>query len=676
MPHKLRPQSNYPTTKPTQSLTLMDKETLFKAIHNREVVLWAGSGFSKYAGFPMGAGFMRHLFDSLSKGQQQQVREYNHSLDADGYPTMSLPAFATLFTTLQNGQVQPLRREINRVYSARPKSLKTHQQLAKIPFFEHIVTTNYDTLFEQAYGSDKLHVVIEGNQLPYQERQKTTFYKVHGSLERPDSLLISEEDYRRFYSKADRLLWSYIESLMTTHTLLFVGYGLEDPNVLGLFEQILDAVGGNMRGAYLVAPSMSPLRQEWLKKKNVTYIASTGEQLIEDLHQYLLDEAIPALKQGTDLTSTTHFLRNLGLKPTIISGNEGHIVAGLEGLDGEIPVNFKFTVNEIGHDSISRFQEGLSGLAMRLDTSQLMACEWRVSGVNLGVEVAEMLLVRHPIRQKTVDIEFSGGLRIQDATLSIYSSKTRLDILVTSPLHKLEVVVLKKDLKNAKGIRYSASISRRRKYFDSVDSGLLHAQILQSIGRGEEFNIFEDGELIWHGPAQSPFEHFLKQGDALERNMQRLRTIEKGFGCRFRRFLFTPEAADSAYQLHRVMQMKSVENNNYTDNIEVDITEGTDVSKLAEQLDHVLVIDRHVDVTYDLMDWELNIVYDIKHILYRPIFRKYSKDKTSYRITSANKRLDTSFGSEQTLKVVKHGTPERIQEPDGRDLEEILATGK
>jgi hypothetical protein len=82
----------------------MDKETLFKAIQRREVVLWAGAGFSRYAGFPMGAGVVRHLFDTLSKPQQEQVRSFCSTFDAQGYPAMGLPAFASLFVTLHNGQ--------------------------------------------------------------------------------------------------------------------------------------------------------------------------------------------------------------------------------------------------------------------------------------------------------------------------------------------------------------------------------------------------------------------------------------------------------------------------------------------------------------------------------------------------------------------------------------------
>lgn len=646
----------------------MDQETLFKTIRNREVVLWAGAGFSKYAGYPMGGGLVRHLFDTLSKAQQQQAREYAPSLDADGYPNMPLPAFASLFVNLFNGRLHELRKEVKAVYSARPKSLKTHQQVATIPFFEHIVTTNYDSLFEQAYGQDKLHIVTNGEQIPYQEPNKPTLYKVHGSLEDLNRLLITEEDYRAFYSKADHLLWGAIQALMASKTLLFVGYGLEDPNVLVLFERILDAVKGNMRGAYLVSPNLSQLRIDWLKRHNVTYIQSTGEQLIADLLQDLKDTAVPALKKGgIELGPTTQFLRNLGLNPTIKTSENGYHISQLTGVQGEVAGQVTLTVREDGRASLTQFQQGLSGLAYHIGPSQLVDFEWRVGGVNLGLEMGSLVFVRSHTIEKTVDIEFTGGLCIRDATLRIYSSPEQVDFLVYTDLHKVQIRVPKKNI-HAKGFKYSATVSRRHRYTDSVDSGLLHARILQSLGRGEGIALYEDGERIWSKEETPRGLPFIKQGESLERNMQTLQVVEKGFNIRFRRFKLTGDDIDTAAELSYILQMKTRVSKAFKGYVDAVVE---DPSQLPESQDQDVVVHQQLDTTYTLLGWKLRIEYEAAHVLKQARYKRRGKDKTAYRITSATRELHTLYGPEQATSVVEAGKPEPIQRLDKIEMETL-----
>lgn len=284
----------------------MSKERLFQAIRREEVVLWAGAGFSRYAGYPAGRGFAQILYDSLTKSEQKQV-------DVE----RPLPGFAQDYVTLRN--YQELFQHLKREFSRKPKSLKTHDQLATIPYIDTIITTNYDNLFELAYG-DRLEKIVSDDNLPYMSRDKIKLFKVHGDLQSPKSIVITDKDFRNFFEKRDKLLWTFIESMLATKTMLFVGYGLEDPNVLALFKKTLEVLGPNMRNAYLVAPRFSELRIEALKKEGVIYIDSTGEQLIADMLADMLQHALPDLRKGKSSGDTTgRFLNGLGMDKCIPS---------------------------------------------------------------------------------------------------------------------------------------------------------------------------------------------------------------------------------------------------------------------------------------------------------------------------------------------------------------------
>lgn len=643
----------------------MDKETLLKAIQRREVVLWAGAGFSRYAGFPMGAGVVRHLFDTLSKPQQEQVRSFCSTFDAQGYPAMGLPAFASLFVTLHNGQAHALRREIYKLFSARPKSLKTHQQLAQIPFVEHVITTNYDSLFEQAYGTDKLHVVTSGKQLPYQEYGKTTLYKVHGSLENLDSLLITEDDYHTFYAKSDKVLWAFIESLMVSRTMLFVGYGLEDANVVGLFMQLLDALGGNMRNAYLVAPGLHQLNIERLTRRNVTYIDATGEELVEELLQSLKDTTLAAARQGgIALDHTAQFLRNLGLQPTIQPTASGFEVTEIKALVGSAHYKLDFVLNQLGHDMFRQFEQGVTGLALKLDATALLACDWKVEGINMGIDIKTLWMVRTPQLKKTVDIEFSGGLVISDVSLSIYGGEEVVTLLAYTPHTKLTIRIPAKEI-TERGFEYSLTLTRRQDYYDSVERGLEHSRVMQALGRREAITCYENGNAIWHNEPGAA-NMLLLDGENLEKLMLALQRIERTFGIRFRRFLFSGQDARVIRELDQVLIMES-HFDKWAGHIDLAVAPKEQVAMLeAIETGSDCIAQMNHKQAFDLMGWQLEVAYQTRRRLVGTKVRKLRKD--FYRFTSTKKQLETFYNEGQEARVLKQGMPQPIQPPPSVEL--------
>lgn len=103
-----------------------------------------------------------------------------------------------------------------------------HNKIATIPHFKTIITTNYDKLFENAYGNDA-QLLFKSEHISYLEKDKTHLFKVHGDLSDPESVVLTKSDYENFFKNDAQygLLWSEIKQIIAKNSIVFVGYNLE-----------------------------------------------------------------------------------------------------------------------------------------------------------------------------------------------------------------------------------------------------------------------------------------------------------------------------------------------------------------------------------------------------------------------------------------------------------------
>ena len=95
-----------------------------------------------------------------------------------------------------------------------------------------IITTNYDQMVESIFSFNPLigNNILLSN--PY-----GSVYKIHGCVTAPETIIITEEDYKVFDKKYE-LIRAQLLSLFVHNPIIFLGYSIGDRNIKDLLKTI------------------------------------------------------------------------------------------------------------------------------------------------------------------------------------------------------------------------------------------------------------------------------------------------------------------------------------------------------------------------------------------------------------------------------------------------------
>lgn len=246
---------------------------MIEQIRKERVVLFLGSGFSLKAGAPNALAICETLKSKLTKDEQDSLN--GNQLDY----------VSNEFEQIQNRDT--LIQTLKEAFSFVPKDLCNQVALTRIPHFQTIITTNYDTLLEDTYGNDCV-VVRSAQDCTDLPNDKVRIYKIHGDFSNTDNLIVTKNDYRKYFAESsDNSLWRLVQSLLLTKDVLFIGYSLEDDNVFTILESIQKDTNQHKENIYLISPSVTKSKQKRLEGLNVKYIDSRAEDFLPTLKQSL-----------------------------------------------------------------------------------------------------------------------------------------------------------------------------------------------------------------------------------------------------------------------------------------------------------------------------------------------------------------------------------------------------
>ncbi|MFD6429283.1 SIR2 family protein, partial [Bacillus velezensis] len=223
-----------------------------EASENNKLVVFVGAGVSANSGIP--------TWNELIKEFAQDLGEFDVDRSPDLY--MKIPQY--YFN--ERGEKEYFEK-MNEVFSKKKyKPNPIHKEIFKLKP-THIITTNYDTLLEEAAIEEGqfFHTVKHDLDLPYDNFNKTII-KMHGDFENRN-IVLKEDDYLN-YSSNFTLIESYIKALIATNTVLFIGYSINDSNFNLIFQWVKNILRNHFQPAYLIESSKKYSRMEHAYYKN------------------------------------------------------------------------------------------------------------------------------------------------------------------------------------------------------------------------------------------------------------------------------------------------------------------------------------------------------------------------------------------------------------------------
>lgn len=285
-------------------------EGLVDAAHGREVVIFAGAGIST----EVPTVFPDTVLElAASKLDTEELGSFPETLQAfqDRFGRAAL--------------VRMVKRKFDYIDSfprLRYDARKFHRELATMPYLRDIVTTNWDTYFEQECGATPF---VTGEDIALWDMPGRRVLKVHGTIANLASLVATESDYgKRLMDLGSNVMGGLLRQMLATRIVVFIGYSLRDWN----FERLYSALRSDMADfapkAYLVTPFPEDQKAEDF---GLTMIKTSGVRFLKDLkseltgHCFVSDSVYDTVADLSDvLDEADEFAKSISHKkyPAII----------------------------------------------------------------------------------------------------------------------------------------------------------------------------------------------------------------------------------------------------------------------------------------------------------------------------------------------------------------------
>lgn len=208
---------------------------------DHRLVLFAGAGVAQAGGLPSWTGLFQHVLAYARADQPDPetslILDRAGALHADGALLLAFSELQRAMTPVAYSQAvgQALDDDLHAV----PALAQAIAGLA--PTLRNVVTSNLDRFLERAFAGDWPVATVP--QLDQAQREHTIL-KFHGCRTDRNTWVLTRREYDALMHRP--MVRDHLRSLYRSETLLFVGYGLQDPD--------LDALLTEMRALAVGAP--------------------------------------------------------------------------------------------------------------------------------------------------------------------------------------------------------------------------------------------------------------------------------------------------------------------------------------------------------------------------------------------------------------------------------------
>jgi hypothetical protein len=196
-----------------------------------------------------------------------------------------------------------------------------HKEIRQIPQINTVITTNWDTYFEDE--CDMFPIIYNEDAALWDTFEKRVF-KIHGSIKNVGSIVATEEDYQKCHKRLSE------DPILSTKTVVFIGFSFGDEDLNELLDVLSGKLGDFSNQYYLVT-----IDKNWEKNKDkriipiitdgTFFIQSLKEELItrgflvkNNIYDYAKECNHLLLEEHTELTNHENFVDILTEYPELL----------------------------------------------------------------------------------------------------------------------------------------------------------------------------------------------------------------------------------------------------------------------------------------------------------------------------------------------------------------------
>jgi hypothetical protein len=164
------------------------------------------------------------------------------------------------------------------------QATRFHKELATFYPIDTIITTNWDTYFENECGAIPF---VNDTDIPLWEVAKRRVLKIHGTIANYGSIVATRTDYQLCGDRLNNgVLGKLLSSLLATRTVVFIGYSLRDEDFLQIYNATRTSLADFHRRAYFVSPNITEDDRLRLEQMNLHVIETDGTFFISKIKEH------------------------------------------------------------------------------------------------------------------------------------------------------------------------------------------------------------------------------------------------------------------------------------------------------------------------------------------------------------------------------------------------------
>ena len=256
-------------------------EEIVDAVLNRNLVLFCGAGISTESKLVYPYTIYMEVLNEIEN-------EINEEVDL----STSFSSLMTLYIkTFPNGRRKLLKKIKNKFdyINSFPQLLYNatmfHKEVSSNPYIETIVTTNWDTYFEEYCDCSPIINDIDSTLWDVFNRR---VFKIHGSINNIGSIIATEEDYNKSYNNlSNNLIGDRLKTILTSNTVVFIGFSFGDEDLNRLLDILSKKMGDLSNQFYLVT-----IDKKWneVNDNRIFPIITDGTYFIHQLNNFLVEK--------------------------------------------------------------------------------------------------------------------------------------------------------------------------------------------------------------------------------------------------------------------------------------------------------------------------------------------------------------------------------------------------